>query len=114
VHRVYHEAKTPYQWLRESGVLKPKQRAELKSRYEALNPAKLHREIEALRNQLFDLVESQNEQSLPRARRHGPGLTSQARATSAIEAPSSSRLTAASLNSFVNILRDRLMTLFSI
>jgi hypothetical protein len=74
VHRVYDEAKTPYQWLRESGVLKPKQRAELKSRYEALNPAKLRREIEALRNQLFDLVESKNEESLPRARRHGPGI----------------------------------------
>src|SRR5712691_1120004 len=42
------------------------------------------------------------------------GLTSQARATSAREAPSSSRLTAASLNSFVNCLRDMLMTLFSI
>jgi hypothetical protein len=42
------------------------------------------------------------------------GLTSQARATSAIEAPNSSRLTAASLNSLVNFLRDRLMTLFSI
>jgi photosystem II stability/assembly factor-like uncharacterized protein len=42
------------------------------------------------------------------------GLTSQARATSAKEAPSSNRLTAASLNSFVNCLRDILMTPFSI
>lgn len=74
LHRVYDEAKTPYQRLIESSVLKPKQRAELKSRYEALNPAQLRREIEALRNQLFDLVERKNDESLPPARRHGPSV----------------------------------------
>jgi|HubBroStandDraft_5_1064220.scaffolds.fasta_scaffold193365_2 hypothetical protein len=42
------------------------------------------------------------------------GFTSHARATSPTEAPSSSRLTAASLNSFVNCLRNMLMTLISI
>lgn len=74
VHRVYDEPKTPYQRLREAGVLTRKQGAELKSRYEALNPAKLHREIQLLRNQLFDLVESKDEASVPAARQHGPGI----------------------------------------
>ena len=74
VHRVYDEPKTPYQRLREAGVLTRKQGAELESRYEALNPAKLHREIEALRSRLFDLVEGKDEASLPRTRRHGPSI----------------------------------------
>jgi hypothetical protein len=42
------------------------------------------------------------------------GFTSSARAASPIETPASSRLTAASLNSFVNCLRDNPMTQFSI
>jgi hypothetical protein len=74
VHRVYDEPKTPYQRLRESGVLKRKQQAALEARYEALNPAQLHREVEALRNRLFELVEGKAEESLPRVRRHGPSI----------------------------------------
>jgi len=42
------------------------------------------------------------------------GFTSNPRATSAIDTPCSSRRTAASLNSFVNCLRDNPMTQFSI
>jgi hypothetical protein len=42
------------------------------------------------------------------------GFTSQARATSVIDAPSSNRRTAASLNSRVNFRRDIPMTQFSI
>jgi hypothetical protein len=41
-------------------------------------------------------------------------FTSQARATSASDAPSSSRRTASSLNSFLNFRRDNPMTQFSI
>lgn len=74
VHRVYDEPKTPYQRLLALGVLNRKQRAELESRYQALNPAQLHRELQFLRSQLFDLVESKDQASLPRARRHGPGI----------------------------------------
>jgi hypothetical protein len=74
VHRVYDEPKTPNQRLLESGLLKPKRRAELGSRYAALNPAQLRRDLERLRNQLFDLVEGKDEESVPRARRHGPSL----------------------------------------
>ena len=74
VHRVYDEPKTPYQRLRQAGVLTRKQGAELESRYEALNPAKLHREIQLLRNKLFDLVESKDEEGVPPARRHGPSI----------------------------------------
>ena len=42
------------------------------------------------------------------------GFTSNARAASPIEIPDSNRFTAASLNSFVNCLRDNPMTQFSI
>ena len=74
IRRVYDRPKTPYQRLLESGALNRRQRAELIARYRALNPAQLRREIELLRNQLFDLVESKDQQSPPRARRHGPGI----------------------------------------
>ena len=74
LHRIYDEAKTPYQRLKESGVLHRKRQAELDARYEALNPAKLRREIDALRSRLLDLVESKDKESLPRVRRHGPGI----------------------------------------
>ena len=74
VHRVYDQPKTPYQRLREYGVLSGKRRAELESRYEGLNPAKLHREIQRLRNRLFDVVENKDQASLPLARRHGPSI----------------------------------------
>jgi hypothetical protein len=74
VHRVYDEPKTPYQRLLASGVLNRRQRAERESRYAALNPAQLQREIQHLRNQLFDLVETKDDASVPAARRHGPGI----------------------------------------
>jgi len=74
LRRLYGQPKTPYQRLLESGVLNRKQRAELQSRYEALNPAQMHRDIELLRNQLFDLVEGKDEASVPPVRRHGPGI----------------------------------------
>lgn len=74
VPRVYDEPKTPYQRLRQAGVLTRKQGAELESRYEALNPAKLHRDIQLLRNKLFDLVESKGEQGVPPNRRRGPSI----------------------------------------
>src|ERR1700736_5466266 len=50
----------------------------------------------------------------PRPRCSTFGFTSNARAASVIETPCSSRRTAASLNSFVNCLRDNPMTQFSI
>jgi len=74
IHRVYDEAKTPYQRLKQSGVLNRKQQAALDARYEGLNPAQLHREVEALRNRLFAWVENKDQESLPRARRHGPSI----------------------------------------
>jgi hypothetical protein len=74
IHRVYDQPRTPYQRLRELGAVKGKPRAELESHYAALNPAQLHREIQLLRERLFDLVENKDEASVPPARRHGPSL----------------------------------------
>lgn len=71
IHRIYDE---PYQCRREWGGLNRKQREELKSRYQALNPAWLHREIQLLRDQLSDSVESIDEEVVPPAHRHGPGI----------------------------------------
>jgi hypothetical protein len=74
VRRVCDEPKTPYQRLREAGVLSREQSKQLGARYAALNPAQLRREIERLRERLFDLAESKSGEALPRRRRHGPGI----------------------------------------
>lgn len=73
IHRKYEKPATPYQRLLNSGVLKPKQRRELEARYQALNPAELSRNIRALQDQLFDLVEQKDELPIPR-RRRGPAF----------------------------------------
>jgi hypothetical protein len=74
VHRVYDEARTPYQRVLASGVLTRKQREQLEARYRALNPVALWRQIQALRNRLFDLVEAKGQASLRRPRRRGPDI----------------------------------------
>jgi hypothetical protein len=74
VHRVYEEAKTPYQRLLASGVLKGKQRKQLEARYQTLNPAALWRQIQGLRDRLFDLVEAKGQTDPPRVRRRGPDI----------------------------------------
>jgi len=74
VHRVHDEAKTPYQRLLASGVLNRKQREQLEARYQALNPAALWRQIQGLRDRLFDLVEAQGQADLPRVRQRGPDI----------------------------------------
>lgn len=74
VHRVYDEAKTPYQRVLASGVLNRKQREQLEARYQALNPAALWRQIQGLRDRLFDLVEAKGQADLPRVRPRGPNI----------------------------------------
>jgi len=74
VHREYEEAKTPYQRVLAAGVMKPKQRKQLEARYQALNPAALWRQIQGLRDRLFDLVESKDQAEPPRERRRGPDI----------------------------------------
>jgi hypothetical protein len=74
VHRVYNEARTPYQRVLASGVLTRKQREQLEARYRALNPVALWRQIQGLRDRLFDLVEAKGQADLPRVRPRGPGI----------------------------------------
>lgn len=74
VHRVYDQAQTPYQRVLAAGVLKGKQREQLEARYQALNPVALWREIQELRDRLFDLVEAKCQANLPQTRRRGPDI----------------------------------------
>lgn len=74
VHRIYDGAKTPYQRLLASGTLNRKQHEQLQTRYESLNPAALWRQIQRLRDRLFDLVEDKDEARLPRLRPRGPSI----------------------------------------
>lgn len=74
VHRVYDEARTPYQRVLASGLLTLKQREQLEARYRALNPVALWRRIQALRDRLFELVEAQGQARWRRPRRRGPDI----------------------------------------
>lgn len=84
VRRVYEPARTPYQRVLELGELKPTQRRALEQRYQSLNPVQLHRRIEQLRTQLFNLLDSPGE--APKPRRHGPGIDLQRKKRSAAAA----------------------------
>lgn len=53
VHRRYYPAKTPYQYLMESGQISPAKKKELKKIYRSLNPAGLKRAIEAKLDNLY-------------------------------------------------------------
>lgn len=75
VHRQYDQAQTPYQRVQSSGVLKPKQHKQLESRYQALNPVALWRQIQQMRERLFDVVEAKRQADLPQTRRQrGPDI----------------------------------------
>ena len=47
IYRKYQPAKTPYQYLMDDPNVSQKTKAKLKTIYESLNPAELHRSIEA-------------------------------------------------------------------
>jgi len=74
IHRKYEKPATPYQRLKESGLLKPTQLGKLEARYKSLNPAALSRQIHALQNELFTLAEQKNVTPIPR-RRRGPAFS---------------------------------------
>ena len=72
IHRTYEAAKTPYQRLLESGQLSAASAKRLRSQYESLNVVELRRDIERLRNELFDLVEGKVEDGIRPVRRGRP------------------------------------------
>jgi hypothetical protein len=72
IHRKYHGAATPYQRLLDSGQLTPAAEKRLRKQYESLNVVELRRDIQRLRNDLFDLVEGKVEDGIRPARRGQP------------------------------------------
>jgi hypothetical protein len=73
IHRRYDEPKTPYQRLLESGQLSARAEKRLRQQYEQLNVAELHRTIEKLRQDLFELLEEKTADGT-RPRRRGRGI----------------------------------------
>ena len=53
VKKTYDEAKTPYRRLLAAGSISRSSKDRLKEEYDSLNPAKLNREIESLRKELY-------------------------------------------------------------
>ncbi|MCL5735432.1 MAG: DDE-type integrase/transposase/recombinase [Actinobacteria bacterium] len=56
VHRLYDEARTPYQRLIASGFLSEEHRQALTAQYRILNPAALRRELDALQIRLLEIT----------------------------------------------------------
>jgi len=74
IHRKYDTPRTPYQRLCESKQISPACRRGLQQQYAKLNVAELKRQIDSLRNRLFDLIEGKQVPALSKARRHGPSV----------------------------------------
>jgi hypothetical protein len=72
IHRTYEVPKTPYQRLLDSGQLSAAAEKRLRAQYESLNVVELRREVERLRNELFDLVEGKVDDGIRPARRGRP------------------------------------------
>jgi hypothetical protein len=72
IHRKYRPAATPYQRLLDSGQLSAVAEKRLRKQYEQLNVVELRRDIDRLRNALFDLVEGKVEDGIRPARRGQP------------------------------------------
>jgi hypothetical protein len=72
IRRKYEPALTPYQRLLVSGQLRPAAEKQLRKQYESLSVVDLRREVERLRNQLFDLVEGKVEDGIRSKRRGYP------------------------------------------
>lgn len=74
IHRKYDQPKTPYQRLIESGQISAAARKRLMTQYESLNVAALRRQVEELRNRLFDHLSTKNCAGPSPRKRHGPGI----------------------------------------
>jgi len=73
IHRKYDQPRTPYERLLESKQIGRKKARELRTIYESLNPAELHRRLNELRRELFELADA----ALPtilRRRSRGPDI----------------------------------------
>lgn len=81
LRRKYDEPRTPYQRIMESKDIRASSRRRLKQQYESMNVAELHRQVEALRNRLFDLIAGKPQHELSKPKRHGPAITVTSRAT---------------------------------
>jgi hypothetical protein len=81
IRRKYDEPRTPYQRMMESEQIRKSVKTRLLRQYESMNVAELHRQVEELRNRLFDLMEGKPQQEPARPKRRGPGITVTSRAT---------------------------------
>ena len=73
IHRVYDEPRAPCERLLASGQISRKVAAQLRATYDSLNPAALHRQLESLRRELFELADAKLPVIL-RRRQRGPDI----------------------------------------
>jgi hypothetical protein len=81
IRRKYDKPRTPYQRMMESEQIRKSAKNKLQRQYESMNVAELHRQVEELRNRLFDLIEGKPQQEPSKPKRRGPGITITSRAT---------------------------------
>jgi len=72
IRRKYDDPRTPYQRVMESGQISGAAQKRLRQQYESLNVAELRRQMESLRNKLFDLIEGKPVVPEAKPKRRGP------------------------------------------
>ena len=80
IHRKYDEPKTAYQRVIASKNISKAAKTKLKRQYESLNVAELHRQIEALKDRLFKLIEGKHKVEPAKAKHRGPDIKLNSRA----------------------------------
>ncbi|MGO9096170.1 MAG: hypothetical protein ACLQGV_13180 [Bryobacteraceae bacterium] len=73
IQRRYDKPLTPYERLMKSRQIDRQTKKELRSVYESLNPAELHRQLTALRQQLEQISAAKGELAR-KPTRHGPSI----------------------------------------
>lgn len=79
IRRKYEKPRTPYERVMESAQIPERSKKRLKRQYESMNVAELHRQIEGLRNRLFDLIEGKTQQEPSKPKRRGPSMNLKSR-----------------------------------
>ncbi len=75
VHKIYDQARTPYQRLLDAGVLTEDKRQELAATYDRLNPVLLKKQIESNLDRLLTLKERPGPAAPPKSAERSPKVT---------------------------------------
>lgn len=80
IHRKYDTPRTAYRRVIESSKTSAATKKKLKEQYESMNVADLRRQLETLKDRLFNLIEGKEKVEPGKAKKRGPGIKLNSRA----------------------------------